>query len=171
MNKLAETFNKAGFGVARNNLEAYSRAAMNDVRITSDDGYKSWLPGDIVKYSTIAAEYTPRDDAVNEEADKAIGKYLEVPVLDFTIGTRITPQVAQNMKKYGFNKITVSPTPPPFTAEYIRPASSLQNDQHWLARLSGERLKDSLFDAARKGMTDEYDSTSFVDKIVTLPFK
>lgn len=171
MDKLADTFNNAGFGVSRNNLEAYSRAAMNDVRITSDDGYKSWLPGEVVKYSAVAAEYTPRDDATEEDAGKAVGKYLEVPVLNYTIGTRITPHVAESMKKYGFGKITVSPTPPPFTSEYMRPAESLQHDQHWLSRLSGERLKDSLFDAARKGMTDSYDSTSFVDKIVTLPFK
>lgn len=171
MDKLGEIFGKAGFGVDRSNLEAYARAAMNKVRITSDNGYHSWLPGDVVKYSVIASEWQPREDAVKESPDKAANKYLEEPVLYYTIGTRITPKVAENMKKYGFNEITVSPTPPPFASEYMRPAAALQTDEHWLPRLAGERLKDSLFDAARKGITDTYDSTSFVDKIVTLPFK
>ena len=171
MEKLADVFKRAGFGVDRSNLEAYSRAAMNKVRITDENGYHSWLPGYVVNYSAIAAEWKPREDAVTESPDKAANKYLEEPVLYYTIGTRITPAVASDLKKYGFGKITVSPTPPPFTAEYMRPAAALQNDEHWLPRLAGERLRDSLFDAARKGITDPYDSTSFVDKIVTSPFK
>ena len=171
MNKLNEVLKKAGFGIERSNLESYSRAAINKVRITSEDGYRSWLPGDVVNYSDIAADYQPRDNAVKVRPDKAVNKYLESPVLFYSIGTKITPDVAKNLQKYGFNDITVSPDPPPFKSEYMRPAAALQNDKHWLPRMAGERLRDSLFDAARREMTDSYDSTSYVDRIVALPFK
>ena len=171
MNKLNEVLKKAGFGIERSNLESYSRAAINKVRITSEDGYRSWLPGDVVNYSDIAADYKPRDNAVKVKPDKAVNKYLESPVLFYSIGTKITPDVAKNLQKYGFNDITVSPDPPPFKSEYMRPAATLQNDKHWLPRMAGERLRDSLFDAARREMTDSYDSTSYVDRIVALPFK
>lgn len=43
-------------------------------------------------------------------------------------------------------------------------------DKNWLPRLSGERLKETIFDAARKGITDRYDSPSFVDKIIVEPY-
>jgi len=79
--------------------------------------------------------------------------------------------VSKTLDKYGFNDVLVNDNPPPFTSEFMRPAAALQNDEHWLPRLAGERLKDSLFDAARRGLTDPYDSTSYVDRIVTAPFK
>jgi len=171
LNKLGEVFKKAGFGVHRANLETFSRAALNKVRVTDPDGYRSFLPGDVLDYSEVAASYQPRDNAVTGPASKAIGSYLEKPALYYTIGTRVTPAVARTLDKYGFSEVTTSPDPPPFESEFMRPTEALQNDRHWLPRLTGERLRDSLFSAARKGVTDEYDSPSYVDKIVAAPFK
>jgi hypothetical protein len=168
--KLADIFSRAGFGVDRSNLESFTRAMLNKVRI-GDDGYRDWLPGEYVSYSEVAADWKPRDNAVKTTVDKAANMYLEEPVLNYTIGTRITPDVAKNLSKYGFKDVTVNSDPPPFNAEFMRPAQALQNDRNWLPRLAGERLRDGLFDAARKGITDSYDSPSYVDKIVAAPFK
>ena len=104
-------------------------------------------------------------------ANKAINQYLEQPVLYYTIGTRITPEVAANLKKYNFNEVLVNKEQPSFAAKFMRPAEGLQHDKHWLPRLSGERLKEGLFDATRRGITDEYDSNSYVDKIIISPLK
>ena len=171
MNKLGEVLKKLGFGVDRANMESFSRAMINKVRITSDDGYKSYLPGDVVDYNDIASDYKPRQNAVEVHPSQAVNKYLEAPVLYYNIGTKVTPDVVKNLNKYGFGKVTVSPDPPPFEPEFLRPATALQNDKNWLPRLSGERIRDSLFDAARREMTDDYNSTSYVDRIVALPFK
>jgi len=169
--KLADIFKKAGFGVDRYNLETFTRAMLNKVRITDENGYKDYLPGDVVSYSEIAADYQPRENAVDLTPDKALNQYLEKPVLHYSIGTRITPDVASSLHKYGFDKVTVSPDPPPFKAEFMRPMTALQNDRNWIPRMAGERLYDAIFDAARKGITDSYDSPSYVDKIVATPFK
>lgn len=169
--KLGDILKKAGFGVDRSNLESFSRAFLNKVKITDPDGYKDWLPGDIADYSDIAASWKPRDTAVELDTKKAGGKYLELPALHYTIGTRLTPDVVNTLDKYGFGKVTVNDTPPPFESKFLRPAAALQNDRNWLPRMMGERLRDSLFDAARKGITDSYDSPSYVDKIVASPFR
>ena len=171
MNKLNDILKDAGAGTARRNVESFSRAFLNKVEITNPDGYEDYLPGDIVNYSNIMADYEPREGSQRMPADKAINQYLEQPVLFYTIGTRITPEVASNLKKYQFNDVLVNKDEPPFKAKFMRPAEGLQHDKHWLPRLSGERLKEGLFDATRQGLTDEYDSNSYVDKIIIAPLK
>lgn len=170
-NKLNDILKKQGWATDRRNLESFTRAMISKVKITDPDGYGSYLPGDIVDYNEIMADYQPREGSVTESVDKAVNKYLEKPVLYYSIGTRITPEVASELKKYKFDQVTVSDKEPPFKPQFLRPASVLQNDKNWMPRLAGERLRDGLFDAARKGITDSYDSPSYVDKIVAAPFK
>ena len=169
--QLGSILSSLGWGTDRRNLEQFSRALLNKVRITGEDGYDDWLPGDVVDYSVIQSRWKPRKDSKDTDASKAIGKYLEKPMFSYTIGTKITKDVADDLEKHGFGKITVNDNPPPFQSEFMRPTSVLQNDEHWLPRLSGERLKDSLFDSARRGTTDEYDSPSYVDKLIIQPYK
>lgn len=171
MNKLDDILKNSGAGTARRNVESFARAFLNKVEITNPDGYDDYLPGDIVNYSHIMADYEPRENSQTLPADKAINQYLEKPVLYYTIGTRITPEVAANLKKYKFDNVLVNKEQPAFAAKFMRPAEGLQHDQHWLPRLSGERLKEGLFDATRQGITDEYDSNSYVDKIIISPLK
>lgn len=171
LDKLGEILAKEGAGVNRANLEAFTRTMVNKVKITDPDGYKDWLPGDIVSYSDIAATYTPRESAAKTRATEAVGKYLEVPVLHYSIGTRITKDVADTLNRHGFDSVLTAQTPPPFDAVFLRPSAVLQNDGNWLPRLAGERLYDSMFDAAQRGITDSYDSTSYVNRIVAAPFK
>lgn len=170
-NKLNETLKAQGWATDRRNIEAFTRSMISKVKITDPDGYKSYLPGDIADYNEIMADWEPREGSVTVKADQALNKYLEKPTLYFSVGTRITPSVVQQLKKYKFDTVTVSDKEPPFKAQFLRPAVVLQNDKNWLPRLAGERLQPALFDAAQKGITDEYDSPSYVDKIVAAPFK
>lgn len=63
-----------------------------------------------------------------------------------------------------------NPAPPPFEPQFVPSKQFVMQDKNWLPRLSGERLRDAIFDAARKGITDRYDSHSFVDKIIVEPY-
>lgn len=170
-NKLNDILKSQGWATDRRNIESFTRAMISKVKITDPDGYGSYIPGDIVDYNELMAKYTPRDDAEDVSPDAAINKYLEKPVLYYSIGTKVTPAIAAELKKYKFNNVLVSEKEPPFTPQFLRPAVVLQNDVNWLPRLAGERLRDGLFDAARKGVTDPYDSPSYVDKIIAAPFK
>lgn len=170
-NKLNTVLKDLGWGTDRRNIESFSRAFLNKVEITDPDGFGNYLPGDIVDYSAVAADWEPRENSITTKADKALNMYLEKPVLYYSVGTRITPEVANTLKKYKFDDVTVSDKEPPFSAKFLRPTEALQHSQYWLPRMAGERLRDSLFDAARQGITDPYDSPSYVDKIVAQPFK
>jgi DNA-directed RNA polymerase subunit beta' len=170
-NKLNKVLADQGWGTDRRNIESFTRAFLNKVEITDPDGFGNFLPGDVLNYSEVAAEWEPRKDSVTTKADKAMNMYLEKPVLYYSVGTRITPEVANTLKKYKFDDVTVSDKEPPFSAKFLRPAESLQHSKYWLPRFAGERLRDSLFDAAQQGITDPYDSPSYVDKIVAQPFK
>lgn len=168
--RLRKTLDDAGAGTTRRNLEQFTRAFINKVRITDPDGYKGYLPGDLVGYSDIASEWVPRTDSATVSTDKAIGKYLDEPVLDFSIGTKVTKPVVEKLKKYNFNTVTVNDSEPPFKAEMVRSDAILASDPEWMPRLSGERLKDTLFDAARRGLTTSVKSPSMYAKIVMSPY-
>lgn len=170
-NKLNGILKDLGWGTDRRNIESFTRAFLNKVEITDPDGFGNYLPGDIVDYSAVAADWEPRKESVTTKVDKASNMYLEKPVLFYSIGTRITPEVQNTLKKYKFDDVTVSDKEPPFSSKFLRPTDSLQHSQYWLPRLAGERLRDGLFDAARTGITDPYNSPSYVDKIVISPFK
>lgn len=169
-NKMAQLLPKTGAGTARRNLQQCSRALINKLRITADEGYGGYFPGDIADYDDIADKWQPRDDSQQKTAKDAIGSYLQQPVLYYSIGTKITPSVSNKLQKYGFNKLLVHKDPPPFEPLFISAKQFSQKDTHWLPRLSGQGLTRSLFDAARTGMTDPYDSPSFVDKIIISPY-
>lgn len=169
--KLNQLLPKAGAGTLRRNLQQFSRAMINKVKITNDQGYGGYYPGDIVNYDDIAQKWTPRDDSKQLPVDKAADTYLQQPTLYYSIGTRITPNVIKNLKKYDIKTITTNSNPPPFEPQFVRSKQVLSNDKHWLPRLAGERLTDSLFDAAQRGITDQYGSSSFVDKIIVDPYK
>lgn len=169
--QLGKILKENGWGTERRNLESFTRAFLNKVEITNPDGYEGYLPGDTVNYSNIMADYEPRKDSTKLPVDKALNQYLEQPVLYYSVGTRITPEVASELKKYQFNDVLVNKEAPSFAARFMRPAEGLQHDKHWLPRLSGERLREGLFDATRQGITDPYDSSSYVDKIIIGPLK
>ena len=168
--KLSQILPKTGAGTLRRNLEEFSRAMINKVRITDPDGYAGYYPGDIADYDDIMDKWVPRDDSKQLSIKDSIGRYLEKPVLYYSIGTRITPSVAKKLQKYGTQKIVTNQEPPPFEPQFVPSKQFVMQDKNWLPRLSGERLKDTLFDAARKGITDRYDSPSFVDKIIVEPY-
>ena len=168
--KLFQLLPKTGAGTKRRNLQQFSRAMINKVRITSDDGYGGYYPGDLVDYDEIADKWQPRDDSKETDIKDSVGRYLEYPALYYSIGTKITPKVAQKMEKYGISKIVTHQDPPPFQPQFVPSKSFVLQDPHWMPRLMGERLQQGLFDAARKGLTDPYDSPSFVDKLIVGPY-
>lgn len=170
-NKLNQLLPKAGAGTLRRNLQQFSRAMINKVKITNDQGFSGYYPGDIVDYDDIAQKWKPRDDSKELPVDKAANTYLQQPTLYYSIGTRVTPNVIKNLKKYDIKTVTTNQNPPPFEPQFVRSKQVLANDKHWLPRLAGERLTDSLFDAAQRGITDQYGSSSFVDKIIVDPYK
>lgn len=161
----------AGAGTNRRNVEQFVRAMVNKVKITDPDGYRGYLPGDEVNYNTVAGLWKPEDtDSVVAKPSSAVGQYLYAPVFSYNIGTPITKKVADDLEKHGFTDVTVSAKKPPFEPVFVRAADVLRSSPEWLPRMSGEHLKDTLFDAARRNSETAFDSNSMYSKIVMSPY-
>jgi hypothetical protein len=89
----------------RRNLEVIARGLINHVRVTDLDNHIHALPDDVVPYDYIARTYKPRPDAVETDTTSCCNRYLEEPALHYTIGTRVTPKVADTLKNFGIDKV------------------------------------------------------------------
>lgn len=169
--KMSQLLKKTGAGTHRRNVEQFSRAFLNKVKITKDQGFKGYYPGDIANYDDVVQNWQPRQGSKQLQLDKAIGGYLQQPIMYYTIGTKITPSVVKNLKEMDITSGIVNNEPPPFQPVFVRSRQFTLNDKNWLPRLAGQRLKQGLFDAARSGLTDQYDSPSFINRIISHQYK
>jgi hypothetical protein len=157
---LRGAFRDAGMQANRRNIELLSRGLINHVRLTDEtpDG----IPDDVVQYSTLEHTYKPRAGAQKFLPQKARGKYLERPVLHYTIGTPIRPSVIKTLQEFGIKEVEAHDEPPPFQPEMIRGMYGLQHDPDWMTRMFGSGLKKSLLQGVHRGATSDPGGTSFV---------
>jgi len=153
-------YRDAGMPASRRNVELLSRGLLDHVELIEEDD--NHIPGDIVPYSRLERTWTPRKGFQTVESTKAVGKYLEKPVLHYTIGTRIQPSVVRTMQEFGINAVDVHDDPPPFRPVMVRAAASVAQDPDWMARLLDATQKKSLLTAAHRGQTSSLTGTSFV---------
>ena len=92
--------------------------------------------------------------AVND----SIGSYLEEPVMHYTIGTRITRNVAKQLQRHGHNSIYVNPNPPMFEPEATPLKLISRHEKDWVDQLGGTYLKSNILNAAHRGATSEIHS-------------
>lgn len=155
--RFAKLLADSGAPTSARNAEMVSRSAINSIRITDPDGYGNYLPDDIVSYDKFEANYTPRESSkewsLKKDKTNVVGKYLEKPVLHYSIGTRITPKVINNLNEAEIDNILVNDEPPGFEPVFIRAQEiTSKNSDDWLARLQGSYLKSNIIDSAIKGL-------------------
>jgi hypothetical protein len=156
----AKAMRDAGMKVHRRNVELLARGLINHVTLTDEFG--DHVPDDVVPYSTMEHLYEPREGHELVEPRRAAGKYLERPVLHYSIGTKVRPSVLKDLSHFGINEVAVHAEPPPFKATMIRGMTSLQHDPDWMTRMYGSGLKSSLSDATHHGAISDEEGTSFV---------
>jgi len=144
----------------RRNIELLARGLINFVELDEEIG--DYVPGDIVKYSEIESSYQPRPDAKKVDLKSAKNKFLETPVLHYTIGTQLKPSVIKTLQEFGINEVYVHDKPPPFKPTFVRGMTALQNDPDWMTRMYGSGLKSGLLEAVYRGRSSDETSTSFV---------
>ena len=159
-NRFTQAFRDSHYGVNRRNVEILSRALVNNVQVENPDSEGDALPGDIVRYSAWASGYTPREGAAQVPVDKAVGQYLEAPVLHYTIGTRVTPSVVKALKRHGCTEVTANKTAPGVVPHMVSVAESPAYSGNWMARLGTSYLKDRLLEDVQQGAHSELHSTN-----------
>ena len=158
--RFRQVYRDSGYGVNRRNIEVLARALVNNVQVEREDSEGSGLPGDIIRYSAWAGGYTPREGAVESEPGKAVGRYLEAPVLHYTVGTRITPNVVKALKRHGIASVTTHQTAPGVVPHMVSVVEAPAYSENWMARLGTSYLKDRLLEDAQVGSTADIHSTN-----------
>lgn len=156
---------RAGAGTHRRNVEAIARAFINRVKITDPDGYNGHFAGDVVAYDDFVKDYEPRKGYQLISPSRAVGQYLEKPVLHYSIGTRITPSMSRKLSESKINAILAHKDPPIFEPVVTRAMDVASSDKDWMTRLGGFHLKSGLIEAASRGSTSQLGGTSYVPAI------
>ena len=158
MNRATKAYKDSGYAVNRRNMEVLVRGFLDNVRVNGNEGLGDFLPDDVVSYSALASTYRPRRDSKTSPVNAAIGSYLEEPVMHYTIGTRITRNVANQLKKHGHSNVFVNPNPPGFEPEATPLKLVSRHEKDWVDQLGGTYLKSNILNAAHRGATSEIHS-------------
>lgn len=159
--KYRDLLDKNGSSVHRRNIEAVARGFVNRIEISDIDGYNGYMINDVIPYDTFAFDYEPRENSKTLPPILSRDKFLEAPVLHYSIGTRITPAVIKELKANNIEKVTVNDKAPVFSPFIVRTKSLLQTDPDWQTALAGENLKKTLLQSARLGGTSTPEGTSY----------
>lgn len=150
-NRLKQILDDSGLDTNLRRTEVLARAALDHMNIGIDPN-EHYLPGDTISYNDFVNNYAPPPDTVSKPIHKDLaGKYLQTPLLQYSIGTKITPRMLEHMKENGYNEISVSDTEPYFEPEMVALQRATHNNKDWLARLGSSYLKEGLTTAGIRG--------------------
>ena len=154
--------------VNRRNVELIARGLVNHVELGEE--MDAYVPGDKVPYNMLEKFYQPRQDARTMDAQTAVGKYLERPILHYTIGTKVRPSVVKNLKEFGLDRqVTVHDNPPPFQPQMVRGMAIAAHDPDWIASMQGSGIKGRILTAVHHGHSSNPRGTSYVSGVVVDP--
>lgn len=159
-NRFTQAIRDSGMSGNRRNAEVLARTVMNTVKLNSEEAAGDGLPGDVTTYTNWSYGFKPRPNStIVAPTVASIGKYLEHPVLHYTIGTRITPSVINTMKKFKVANVMVNDTEPDVTPFMERIEDSNAEKKDWMARLGTTYLKSRLQEDVARGAESHLHST------------
>lgn len=162
---LTDLLRQNGAGTMRRNIEAFARGYVNKVEVTDPDGLQGWLVGDIADYNLLESRWKPREGTEDREPADSVGTYLERPALHYSIGTRVTPAVANTLREANVPKISVNKKEPPFRSLMVPARTFSTTDDDWLVALSGENLMRSIQQHTQHGADTSKNSISYYPRL------
>lgn len=160
MDAFAAALKKNGQTGHRRNLEVLARGLLDRVQMTEE--YGDYIPDDVVPYYRMEAEWQPRETSLELPAKRAEGKYLEKPVMHYTIGTKIRPSVIKKLQQHGFDNVLVNDEPPPFLPTVVRAVDVMQTDEDWMTRQLGGHSRRSFNEAVMRGRSSDTQGSSYI---------
>lgn len=162
MNNFRNTLKASKVAASRRNVELLSRGLINHVRVLGLNSVADALPDDLVEFNSIARRYRPRPGSRDVTLPRAANRYLERPYLQYSIGTRVTPRVAADLKKAGVKNVLSHQDEPPFVPEMVRAMETISYAPDWMTRLGGFHLKKGLLESVHRGRTTKEHGESFI---------
>ena len=155
----------SGVGAHRRNIELLARGLINHVRITDSDGPSDTAVDDITEYDDMVRGYQPRFGFKVTTPSQALGLHLEEPVLHYSIGTRITPNVIKTMQEHKVPAVKAHAEPPSFAPEMTRAMETLTHSNDWMVQLGGFYLKKGLISSVHKAGKSDLHGTSYMPSL------
>lgn len=149
--RLCQILADSGAASDPRNVEIIARGAINHVRISGNESVGDYLPDDVVDYNAMQATYTPPDTSRMLAPQQAVGKYLQKPVMHYSIGTRITPKVIKDITDNGYDSVLADDKKPEFEPEMVRLRTASHNSRDWMASQATSYLTQQLEDSAVRG--------------------
>lgn len=153
-NRMYKLLEDSGAKNDRRSVEILARGALRHVRITDNGpttGGAGYLPDDVVDYNSLQETYRLPESAHIVKTQDARGKYLQRPALHFTIGTKLTPKMIDQLNETGYDTVYVSDEDPGFEPEMVRLRTSSHSNPDWMASLGTSSLSKQLEEAAVRG--------------------
>ncbi len=156
----------SGVGNDRRNVEIVARAAIDHIRVQDDSRIPGTLPDDQLSYNRTVPEYVPPASTRRLDTDGALGKYLQAPVLHYSVGQKLTPRQIKRIRDAGYERVLVSDDDPGFVPEMQRLRTATQTNPDWLARMHGSYIQSNLERAAVRGQdTNIKSNPNFVPRL------
>ena len=153
---IKDTFENSGLGgIGKRNFDTVSKSLITHVKISNPKGLGDYLPDSIVNYHSIEKNYQPRLNSKKVRLDAARGMYLETPELHYTIGTRLSKPMLENLKKHGVEYVTVHDEHPDFEPEMQRLLDVPAHEQDWMHALYSTNLERRLLKAVNTGASSD----------------
>lgn len=153
--RLKKAMDDSGMPNDLRNTEILARAAIDHMVVEDPEGIGPYMPDDVISYNTLQRQYVPPAETKRMKLAQAQNKYLQVPLLHYSIGTRITPKVIGTLSEAGIDEGHVSDEAPAMYPEMSRLRTAAHNNPDWLASMHTSYLKDQLNQAAVRGATTD----------------
>jgi len=160
-----EAFKNTGHTANRRNVEAVARGLINHVQITDPNGYGDYLPDDVVNYDELLRSWQPREGTKKYRPNLAKNKFLEAPVLNYSVGTRISPKIAADLEYNKVKEVDAHDDPPPFEPINVRAIENAYRDPNWMTRMSGSYLERGFEEAVNRGRSADTHTQSYVPSL------
>lgn len=151
--RLAEMAKASSAGMDRRLFEVLARANVDHVQL-DDPVEEGFLPDDTTRYSTYLHKRQISGSPKAAAPKDAVGLWLEQPVLHHTVGTKITPKVADHIASKGYSQVFVTDQEPTFKPVFVRLQQVAATSDDWLASLGGSYLGSQL----QQGITRAQDT-------------
>jgi DNA-directed RNA polymerase subunit beta' len=157
--RLKRLLDDSGQAANLRDTEVVARGALDAVQITDPNGYNGILPDTITSYNKIASDWKPRKGSELLKVPQAKGRYLEQPALHYTIGTKLTNRMLEELQEAGLEDVFTHTEPAPFEPLQVRlRTSSFEANDDWLARTGTSYLQKNLAESAQRGYDTNIES-------------
>lgn len=166
--QLGTIYQDAGIDVDRRHLEILAKGALNYLTVERvDPNEHGIVRGDVIHYNKFKGLVDTSQEEVSLE--DATGKLLAKPVQEHLPGTLVTPGLAQDLKRRGIKRVTVSKLNARVTPMMAPATRNPLLSPDVFVRMGHRNLRQSLIEGAGMGHSSDVSGTAPVPAMIFNP--